>query len=317
MPDAKTLYNQAVAAARHKDYAVSCSLVKQSLKLDPNSLDAWLLAARVVDKKTDAIYCCKRILMLDPGNAYAKEILARLEGEQIATSVPAVPASAGSPSPAPAPTENPAKPPFQGMKPIGGPPSGGSAPLVSPFNQPVEPQPSAAAVSKPETPTPPQSESKKGTSWVILGAILLGVCVLAILGLAVFSPGMFSTGPAQPTPTSDELFRVLYANARAANGEDLATYMTQIHPKSPGRAQTEEGLKQVFANYDVDFRFSDLELQDLTDKEAKIHFVLTTKKIRGGEFRDNSVTGVMILRPDEGVWKIYNQEVENVEYFDQ
>ncbi len=315
MADAKSLYNQAVTAARQKDYTASCSLVKQSLKLDPNSLDAWLLAARVVDKKTDAIYCCKRILLLDPGNDYAKEKLAKLEGEQVAANP--VAAAEKPPSPTPNIVEDQEKPPFQGLRPIGSPQATGSAPLVSPFTQPVEPQPSAAEVSNQETPTPPQSAPKKGTNWVILGAILLGVCLLAVLGIAVFSPGTLSPGPAQPTPTSDELFQVLYANARAANGEDLATYMTQIHPKSPGRAQTEEGLRQVFANYDLDFRFSNLELQSLTDKEAKIHFVLTTKKISGGEFRDNSVTGVMILRLDEGVWKIYNQQVEDVKYFDQ
>jgi hypothetical protein len=307
MADAKTLYNQAVTAAWQKDYVASCSLIKQSLKLDPNSLDAWLLAARVVDKKSDAIYCCKRILLLDPGNVYAKEKLAKLEGEQ----------AAAVPVPAPIPPEIPVKPPFQGLKPIGGQPTGGTAPLVSPFTQLVEPQPSTAEVSNQVTPTPPQSAPKKGTNWIILGAILFGVCLLAVLGIAVFSPGTLSPGPALPTPTSDELFQVLYANARAANSEDLATYMIQIHPRSPGRAQTEEGLMQVFANYDLDFRFSGLELQSLTDKEAKIHFVLTTKKISGGEFRDNSVTGVMILRPDEGVWKIYNQQVEDVKYFDQ
>jgi len=312
MPDAKTLYNQAVAAARRKDYAASSSLVKQSLKLDPNSLDAWLLAARVVDKKSDAIYCCKRILLLDPGNVYAKENLAKLEGEQAAAAPFAAPVN--PPSPTPAPAENPAKPPFQGMKPIGGQSAGGTAPLVSPFTQPVESHPPMAAISNQETPPLPPAP-KNGTSWIILGAILLGVCVLAALGVAVFSSGTLSPGPAQPTPTSDELFRVLYANARAANGEDLATYMTQIHPKSPARAQMEESLKQVFAAYDLDFRFSNLELQSLKKNEAKIHFVLTTKKISGGEFRDNSVTGVMILRPDEGVWKIYNQEVEDVQYF--
>jgi tetratricopeptide (TPR) repeat protein len=312
MPDAKTLYNQAVAAARQKDYAASCSLVKQSLKLDPNSLDAWLLAARVVDKKSDAIYCCKRILLIDPGNVYAKEKLAKLEGEQ-AAAVPS-PAPAGPPSPTPIAIENPVKPPFQGLKPIGSQPASGTVPLVSPFTHPVVSQPPAAAVSPQEAPPPPPAP-KNGTSWIILGAILLGVCVLAVLGVAVFSPGTLSPGPAQPTPTSDELFRVLYANARAANGEDIAAYMATIHSKNPLRAKTEDSLKQVFAAYDLDFRFSNLELQRLKKNEAKIHFVLTTKKIRGGDFRNNTVTGVMILRPDEGVWKIYNQQIEGTQYF--
>jgi hypothetical protein len=312
MPDAKTLYNQAVAAARQKDYAASCSLVKQSLKLDPNSLDAWLLAARVVDKKSDATYCCKRILLFDPGNVYAKEKLAKLEGEQAAAAPFAAPVN--PPSPTPIPVESPAKPPFQGLKPIGGLPAGGTAPLVSPFIQPVEPQPPMASISNQEPPPLPPPP-KNGTSWIILGAILLGVCVLIVLGIAVFSPGTLSPGPAQPTPTSAELFGVIYANARAANGEDIATYMTQIHSKSPGRAQTEESLKQVFAAYDLDFRFSNLVLQSLKKNEAKVHFVLTTKKIRGGDFRNKTETGVMILRPDEGVWKIYNQQIEDTQYF--
>jgi hypothetical protein len=43
--------------------------------------------------------------------------------------------------------------------------------------------------------------------------------------------------------------------------------------------------------------------------------MLATKKIRDGVFRNHAVTGVMILKPDAGVWKIYNQEVEDVQYF--
>jgi hypothetical protein len=70
----------------------------------------------------------------------------------------------------------------------------------------------------------------------------------------------------------------------------------------------------MFATYDLNFEFYDLTVTSLKSNEAKIHFSLLTRKRAGPDFRNNIVIGMMILRPDDGVWKIYNQTVEDVQY---
>ncbi len=48
--------------------------------------------------------------------------------------------------------------------------------------------------------------------------------------------------------------------------------------------------------------------------EVVVAFILTTRKIRGPSFRDNKIDGEMILKKEEGYWKIYDQDVHNVKY---
>ena len=121
--------------------------------------------------------------------------------------------------------------------------------------------------------------------------------------------------PASPTPTSEQLFDILYRNSRAANEENLAAYMATIHPKSPAYHQTETSLPQLFAVYNLEFYFSNLTVTSLKKNEARIHFTLSTRRLSGPAFRNNVVVGTMILRPDNGVWKIYTQDVEDVQYY--
>jgi hypothetical protein len=41
---------------------------------------------------------------------------------------------------------------------------------------------------------------------------------------------------------------------------------------------------------------------------------LVTRKLRGPAFKDNQITGVMIMRPEDGAWKLYNQDIDSVVY---
>jgi hypothetical protein len=143
---------------------------------------------------------------------------------------------------------------------------------------------------------------------------LVVVCCLAVAGVAVFSPDSPLLKPAEPTPSADQLFNVLYQNTRAANDENVAAYMATIHPNSPSYRQTESALRDMFSQYDLEFYFYDLQLTSLKSNEARIHFSLSTRKIRGPAFRNNVVVGTMILKPDNGTWKIYDQVVDDVQY---
>ena len=102
MTDNQNLFDQAVAAAKQKDFATARTLLKQLLKQEPNNVDAWLLGAYVVESRPDAIRCYERALQIDPDNAYAKQKLAELQAlpPEPATVKPPVQPAAPQPKPA-------------------------------------------------------------------------------------------------------------------------------------------------------------------------------------------------------------------------
>ena len=276
MTDNQVLFDQAVAAARQKDFATARTLLKQLLKQDPNNLNAWLLGAHVVESRSDAIRCYERVLQIDPNHAYARQKLSELQSQ-----IPA-----GTPSPG----------------------------ATASVNRSVT-TPSIAEGRPQESPSSrPAPKSKVATWMIVLAGAVAGVLVLMVIGTAIFSLGGLSLGTAQLTPTNQQLFDVLYRNAQAGNAENMDAYMATIHPDSPMYGQTQTALRLVFSQYDLDFKFYDLKVTSLTSDEARIHFSLLTRKRAGPDFRNNIVTGTMVLRPDNGVWKIYNQQVENVQY---
>ena len=119
-----------------------------------------------------------------------------------------------------------------------------------------------------------------------------------------------------PTPTPEDIYWVIYENIRASNYEDIDRYMSTIHSRSPGYQVTKNGIEDIFSDYDLSYRVSNLRVIEQEKNSAKIYFVLTTKRINGPAFRDNRVYGEMTLRKEDGRWKIYNQDINNVEYLD-
>lgn len=104
-------------------------------------------------------------------------------------------------------------------------------------------------------------------------------------------------------------------NLEATNTKDLQRYMKTIHPDSPAYGSTQTLFQQLFSQVDfhADVVIDEITLSSLT--EARVKFRLTTKKVSGtNPFRDNVVTGVFTMRPDGDSWKIYSQEVTNIQY---
>jgi len=284
MTDSQSLYDQAVAAAKQKDFASARSLLKQLLKQDPDNLNAWLLGAHVVESRSDAIRCYERVLRIDPNHAYSKQRLSELKSQ-----LPAAPDG----------------PPISGATVSPGQPVA-SPPKSSPPKKESPPQAS--------TPSPPATKSKTSIWMIVVAGVVLGTLCLVVLGVAIISLSGLQLGSPQPTPTYQQLYDVLNENVQSANVEDIDAYMATIHPNSSMYLQTETTLKQVFALYDLDYKVYDMRVTSLTSNEARVHFSLLTRKRSGPDFRNNIIIGRMILRPDNGVWKIYGQEVEKVQY---
>jgi hypothetical protein len=112
-----------------------------------------------------------------------------------------------------------------------------------------------------------------------------------------------------------EIIKVFYDNLEAMEREDIKAYMATIHEASPGYALTEQVTAKAFDLYDLKYTVDELEVIEESKGEAKVKFMMTTKKIRGPEFRDNRIKGVHILKKSKGKWKIFKTVPDNIEYF--
>ena len=92
--------------------------------------------------------------------------------------------------------------------------------------------------------------------------------------------------------------------------------MATLHSGAPNYDKTREVLLEAYQTYDIDHTLSGVELLESTKDRAEVAFVLTTRKIRGPSFRDNRVTGVFILRKEDGLWKLYDQKVDDIKYLE-
>jgi hypothetical protein len=99
--------------------------------------------------------------------------------------------------------------------------------------------------------------------------------------------------------------------------EDLNGVMWTIHEDSPGWADTRSMTQMMFEEFSLSYDIIESELQSIDANTAKIRVVQITRKISGEQpFRDNRLEAIHTLKKSEdGNWKIYGSEVQDVEYF--
>jgi len=77
--DIKVATRQAKAAAAQNNFQAAQNILKTVLKEYPNSVEAWLVLARVVKNETYTRECLDRVLFFDPGNTEALKHLEELD----------------------------------------------------------------------------------------------------------------------------------------------------------------------------------------------------------------------------------------------
>lgn len=282
--------DQAKDAIRQGDLSKARSILRKVLEQEPRNIDAWLLFAEAAQKPEHTMQCLERVLILDPGNATASARLeslrsvSSLETPTFQENIPAAPVNI--------PTTLVSTPP-----------------LTTPQTKPP------STVSS-RSPAKAKSSISKTEKILIAVAGLLSLCFLCVLGFTLLREPLMGMTASRPTLAPTDYAAVIYENIRASNAEDKQAYMATIHPDSPAYKTTEETLDTIFDNYDLSYRVSNVSVIEENNREVKFSFSLVTRKIRGPEFRDNQVDGIIILRKDGDAWKIYNQTVDNIKYLD-
>ena len=109
-------------------------------------------------------------------------------------------------------------------------------------------------------------------------------------------------------PEDEELFEVLERNIATMADDDSTGHMETLHSESPGYAETEQILEDMSV-YTLDIEISDLEVEEKSEEEARVFYTQRNMKVDGPTYENNELTGIHIMRPEDGEWKIYNTEL--------
>ena len=281
---------QAKDAIRQGDHSKARSILRKVLEQEPRNIDAWLVFAEAVQKPEHSVQCLERVLILDPGNTTAS---ARLE---YLRSSPPIEASMGQESNLAASVNI------------------ATTPINSQTIPPVLTKVPASVTTLPTT--KPKATTSKLEKILLVTAVLLTTCFLGVIGFILLRDPFMGIAASRPSLNPANYTAVIYENIRASNAEDMQAYMATIHPDSKAYATTKEMLGTIFENYDLSYKVSGIRVVENNSREVHLYLVLVTRKINGPAFRDNQVSGIMILRKDGDVWKIYDQKVENIQYLD-
>ena len=322
---------QAKALARQGNSQAAIALLSKLIRRNASDVEAWLALADVVEEPDRVEFCLQKVQNLDPGNAAALEKLSRLKGgkgdfnlggevpreESINAAQQRDPAAEHGHRGAPEEIESASQPDAFNQD---------YANRVQSLETSAEPAkqtaagPRTQAVSRSAALLAQNLLAQGGkllssfgrTDLILIGLTLFaGLVLFSLVGAAVIGKSLFSS---QPAESPDEVVQVVFENIIAANREDLGAYMATIHPDSP-RYRTEQAMIQsAFSLYDLSYEIFIPEMLEQGESEAVISFVLTTRKVRGPAFQDNTVTGEMTLRKHEGEWKIFDKRLDDLQY---
>lgn len=126
-------------------------------------------------------------------------------------------------------------------------------------------------------------------------------------------------GDGDPVVTEEDrtqVVNVIKWNLYYAQTEDIAGYMRTIHEESPGRTDTQSAMQKVFGEANLTYQLIFYEIISITPDSADIRVTQDMRKVSGDlPFRDQRLTALHSLRKtDDGKWKIYYSEVEDVQY---
>ncbi len=310
------LVKQGIAICKAGRRTEARVLLEQAIAQDEYNTTAWLWLSGAVDTDEDRRICLENVLTIDPGNAFAQRGLAMLD-KAAPPPGPAAQAEVRT-STATAPYAEPRqRAPAEREPQVIYEPAGAPATheiYVEPKPQPApEVGPTPVAASQTETPQERKQSGSQALLWV-LGIVggLLAVGVVLLVVYVVLNPEAL-----RPAPVGDpreQILAVIRENVDAHNAEDIERYMETIGTFGPSRLLMRNALEEMYQTYDLHAQLYGVQILEMTDRQARVSFILTTRKIKGPEFRDNKVEGVFIVRKQGRHWKIADQEIADITY---
>jgi len=117
-----------------------------------------------------------------------------------------------------------------------------------------------------------------------------------------------------PENDREAIKAVVRKNLEATDNEDALMVLQTLHEDSPGyneEAITAE-LEQLFEHYNLEYELEILDVR-IENDEAEVDFQQTTRSVENDDLDNNRITGIHIMRQQNGDWKIYDTQVEETE----
>jgi len=112
---------------------------------------------------------------------------------------------------------------------------------------------------------------------------------------------------------ADVMRETFEAYVSAQNRGDAKAAAEFIHKGSPTYESARQMLHQLYLNYKLRSELLGVHFVGADDVYAYVRVRQLTEKIEGPEFRDNVTDALIVLREDEGAWKIWNQVLLHAE----
>ncbi|MDZ7626327.1 MAG: hypothetical protein U5J96_18015 [Ignavibacteriaceae bacterium] len=105
-----------------------------------------------------------------------------------------------------------------------------------------------------------------------------------------------------------ELIAVIRENIAATEAKDKDRVLKTIHKDCPQLRSTIQGMDYVFANFDMKFDLEQIEVLEVSDEDAKIYYMQTTRAISGQGYPPTRASGIHLMKKEDGKWKIFKTE---------
>lgn len=107
--------------------------------------------------------------------------------------------------------------------------------------------------------------------------------------------------------------RLFIDQARFMSTADLQGLVSLYHRESPSRELVEKQMTGIFQRFRLAMTLLDFSVLHEAD-ECIVKERSETRAVSGGEFRDNVVTNIHILKMDAGEWKIFASIIMDIKY---
>jgi hypothetical protein len=105
-----------------------------------------------------------------------------------------------------------------------------------------------------------------------------------------------------------ELIGVIKENIAATEAKDKERVLKTIHKDCPQLKSTIQGMDYVFAHFDMKFDLEQVEVLEVSDEDAKVYYVQTTRAVRGDGFAPTRASGIHHMKKEYAKWKIFKTE---------
>ncbi|MFC5465681.1 hypothetical protein [Lederbergia graminis] len=121
-----------------------------------------------------------------------------------------------------------------------------------------------------------------------------------------------------PIQIEKDIREVITTNLEYANQENIEGYLSTIHLIDKDVDNLKKEFESVFLSFDLKHTLNrDIEMIFISEDGTKAEVLVQQKSVSSNgdsDYQDNNSTLIQTLLLDNGKWKIYETEVQSVEY---